>query len=644
MKTSYSFICSALLIITNITAQKSVNPTEEHIAHAELLSSIYPDDEILILNSNENITFDYNKSDNLVEVNQKLNEELMNIVPRSDIQKYVMYDNTTKIKNFSTKLRNGKPKYFAVKDEFYESGDIFYHDARVKYMNIDFPVKGYKYKYNLEKEYSDIKYFTKIAFNNEYPILEKKVSFYIPDWLQLKVMEFNLEGYEINKEEKYDEKKKATEYTYTIKNMPAFPTEKNAPGPSHYQPHVLVIAKSMTKDENKVNLFPETQQLYDWYKSLVDSMEDDTAVLKSKVDELTEDAKTDDEKIKNIYYWVQDNIRYIAFEDGIAGFKPDESQNVFTKRYGDCKGMANLTKKMLVLAGFDARLTWIGTKRIAYDYSIPSLAVDNHMICSLIDNGKTYFLDSTEKYNSFGEYAERIQGRPVLIENGDEYILDNIPNGIASKNKEITNYDFEISDDKIIGTVNKTYQGESRSHFLHSYNSIKTNKKENALNAYLSKADKNCQVTDVNTTDLENRDNDITIDYSISLDNKISSFDDEVYIDLEYGNHFKDLDLSERELDLEFPYKTHVEYNTTLKIPNGYSIKEIPEDFNVQTEDFNISITIIKKNNTLEYNKKFVLNKAAITKTNFEKWNSAVKQLNNIYQEQVILIKNNNTK
>jgi hypothetical protein len=31
------------------------------------------------------------------------------------------------------------------------------------------------------------------------------------------------------------------------------------------------------------------------------------------------------DKVKAIFYWVQNNIRYIAFEDGIAGFLPDKS-------------------------------------------------------------------------------------------------------------------------------------------------------------------------------------------------------------------------------------------------------------------------------------------------------------------------------
>src|SRR5690606_28449367 len=79
------------------------------------------------------------------------------------------------------------------------------------------------------------------------------------------------------------------------------------------------------------------------------------------------------------------------------------------------------------IAGYDARLTWIGTDRIPYNHDVPSLAVDNHMICSVLLNGKIYILDATEKYNPFGTYAERIQGKEILIEDGAYYILQHVP-------------------------------------------------------------------------------------------------------------------------------------------------------------------------------------------------------------------------
>jgi transglutaminase-like putative cysteine protease len=86
---------------------------------------------------------------------------------------------------------------------------------------------------------------------------------------------------------------------------------------------------------------------------------DDKTELSQKANELTTGTTDDIQKIKKIFNWVQHNIRYIAFEDGIAGFKPAKANDVLHKKYGDCKGMANLTRGLLQSLGYDARLCWI---------------------------------------------------------------------------------------------------------------------------------------------------------------------------------------------------------------------------------------------------------------------------------------------
>jgi transglutaminase-like putative cysteine protease len=406
MKILLLSIISFLSFTTYSFGQKAFDPTPEDIQLAKSLREKYAKNDVAILESKELITFDLNKSDAKVIVNNSVNEVLMNINHRADISKYEFYDSESKIETFTLKYRNKKNADFPVKDEFYKDKDLFYNDARVKYINVDFPVQGYTYSYELKKKYNDIKYFTSLYFNDEFPVIKKEITVVVPDWLNLELKEFNFEGNTVLKTKTRDEKNGITTYTYVMENVDAFYKEKKTPGRTYVYPHILIIAKSFKNKDKETLLFNSTADLYNWYKSLTDLMKDDTSVLKNKVTELTSKAKTDEEKIKNIYYWVQDNIRYIAFEDGIAGFKPDESNNVFEKRYGDCKGMANLSKQMLKLAGFDARLTWIGTKHIRYDYTTPSLAVDNHMICTLFHNGKTYYIDGTEKYNSLGEDAE----------------------------------------------------------------------------------------------------------------------------------------------------------------------------------------------------------------------------------------------
>jgi hypothetical protein len=134
-------------------------------------------------------------------------------------------------------------------------------------------------------------------------------------------------------------------------------------------------------------------------------------------------------------------------------FCPIKAEEVLRKKYGDCKGMANLTKELLKAEGFDARLCWLGTSHIAYDYSTPSLAVDNHMICALMFKGKTYFLDATENYLGLDDYAERIQGREVLIEDNDKYILTHVPAEAYTQNLDSEKRVLTLSGTDLTGTV-----------------------------------------------------------------------------------------------------------------------------------------------------------------------------------------------
>lgn len=274
-------------------------------------------------------------------------------------------------------------------------------------------------KYSYNRKVKDIKYLTRVLFNDYYPIRKKEIEFIIPDNYNIELMEFNFEGFDIEKSKQYDPKKKTTKYLYTVNNLNAIKNEAGAPSAAKMFPHILVISKSYKIKDEEIMLFNNTDALYKWYRSLIEQVKNNPESLKNKVEEITTNDETQFDKMTSIFYWVQDNIRYIAFEDGIMGFKPQSDSEVFNNKYGDCKGMANLLRSMLKLVNIDARHTWIGTRDIPYDYSIPSLAVDNHMICTAFINERPYYLDATQKYIPIGKYAYRIQGRPTLIANGN---------------------------------------------------------------------------------------------------------------------------------------------------------------------------------------------------------------------------------
>ena len=639
MKNLIFFIVVSFTISSNIFAQRSLEPTTDDIELAKKIRTKYPKDDVVNLISTDKISFELNKKDGKVIVNTVLNEKMMNINNRATISKYEFYNGESSIDKMKVKNRGDREFYTPITDEFYKDNDLFYNDAKIKYLNLTFPIQGYSFNYEVEKKYNDVKYFTSVYFNDSYPNIAKEIEIAVPDWLDLDLKEFNFEGNIITKTIVKDTREKTTVYNYKMQDVPAVSKEEDIPGRSYIYPHILLIAKSFQAKDKSVSLFSSTADLYKWYKSLVDLMKDDTGVLKEKVAELTANAKTDEEKIKNIYYWVQDNIRYIAFEDGIAGFKPDESNNVFTKRYGDCKGMGNLTKQMLKIAGFDARLTWLGTKHIAYDYTVPSICVDNHMICTLFYKGKKYFLDGTEKFNSFGEYAERIQNKEVLIEDGDKFIVEKVPAVTADANKEIYKASFVIDNQKLKGVCNRSASGEARASFLQIFNSFETNKKGETLEKYLASQDKNIDVNNIKTSDLKNRDVKLNIDYNISISNKVSSFDNEMYIDFENRNEYKNFEFKDRKNNYEFDFKKNYQSDLTLSIPDGYRVSKLPEDLEINEDNYSVSIKYSQTPKEIVYKKSFVFKNGEIKANQMVKWNEFIKKLNKVYNQQITLSK-----
>jgi len=641
MVSKYFLLLFFLLTVSNAISQKNIEPTEENILLATNLSDLYPDEDIALLNHSETIDFKYDTKTDKVIVLHKFKQEFMNLKSRTKIPLIIGYNDQSKIKDTYVKYRNGKSAGIRFKDEYYNEEGLFHSDARIKWAGLNFPLFGYTYTFGYQKKYRDVKYFINTYLDGYFPIVKKNITINIPHWLDIEVKEINMEGISVKKEENQIKGKGITQYTYTIKDTKAASKEENSLGPTHYRPHLLFLAKSHTKNKTKEVLLNDTKDLYNWYHSLVLQLKNENDLLQEKTLSIIKEYTTDEEKIKAIYYWVQDNIRYIAFEDGIAGFKPEEAINVYRKRYGDCKGMANLTKQMMKIAGFDARLSWIGTKRIAYDYSLPTIAVDNHMICTVILNDKKYFLDPTEKYNPLGAYAERIQQKQVLIENEENYILDTIPSSNSKKNNETLVATLRIENEKLVGTTKRNYTGESKTDLLYKLNNIKKDRKNEILEYYIGRGNKNLILRDISITDINNREENLELSYNLIQNNAISSFENELYIDIDYYKDYASLDFGKRETAFVFPHKIMETYLITLEIPEKYTIKELPKELSVKNSDFDFSINYKSEGNKIIYTKNINFKNALIGITELENWNLFHKKLKEQYQQQIVLTRKN---
>lgn len=599
------------------------------------------DSNVVIANSREEYIFNYVKKDKNVVVKQYLTTTYLCKDYRTQIGISEFYDDKTSIDDVGIYVNGNKAKYIFPKYEYYSINDIFYSDAHVCYFNLPLEKKGTTSEVSFEKTISDPRYFTSIYFSDNYNVENKVVKITVPRWMKIEVKEFNFEGKQIKKTTEYDSKKDADIITYNIKNIKERVSENYSPGGTYTEPHILVLCKTADVEDGKKTYLGTITDLYGWYRSLTKDLDNNTVMLKAKADEIVTGAKTDVEKIKKIFYWVQDNIRYVAFEDGLAGFKPAKADDVLKKKYGDCKGMAHLTKELLKAQGFDARLCWIGTNHIAYDYSTPSIAVDNHMICALIFEGKTYFLDATENYISFNEYAERIQGRQVLIEDGDKYIFTKVPSTTYTQNLDAEKSILVINGKDMEGSIMREWKGEEKEHIFAQLNNIKKENSNEAFVKYLSDNNKDYSVTDFKTSDLSNFDKPLNVQYKMKHVNAVSNFGNDLYLDIDFKKELSDFkfDLKERVHDFWFSYKINSTRDIELTIPEGYVVSASPANVAVKNDDYEIFAAITKTPNKLFYSKKVIIKNTKLKKEKFAQWNSDIEKLNAFYNEQIVLTK-----
>lgn len=610
-------------------------------AAGPVLPAPLPDIDSNIIISNKVERYVYEEGDKLhpVVIRQEGKTTYYCNELRAEMPWAELYDGQSSIDGVKIFVNGSRDRTIKPKDEFYSSGDIFFSDQRVYYFNLPFIKKGTSNEVDLEKTALDPRYFTSVFFPEEQSVKQKSVELVVPRWMHLEIREMNFAGFQIRKSKEYDQRKDADVYQYTISDLPAFKKEHNAPGPTYIYPHLFILSKYADLKSGRQQYFNDLKDQYAWYRSLVQQIGNDPAVMKAKAAEITKGLTGDMDKIKVVYQWVQENIRYIAFEDGIAGYKPAKAQEVLARKYGDCKGMANLTKNLLTALGFDARLCWIGTDHIAYDYSTPSLAVDNHMICALSYQGKFYFLDATESYIGFGQYAQRIQGRQVLIENGDNYLLQKVPVTGFEQNEVRCQYDLAIDGTTLTGKVRQVWKGENKENILFRANAIQRNKLQEALMNFLSESNPNYVMSDVTQDGLDNRNADLSFKYNLTYKNAATAFDKDIYLDLDFRKEFADwdLDTTKRRHDYLFDCKADWVTETNFAVPAGYKVQELPASLDIQRPGYTFHISYKLEGAVLKYRKLIILKDIRLPRTAFSQWNADIAQLKKTYLQQITL-------
>ena len=521
--------------------------------------------------------------------------------------------------------------------------DSFYDDS--KELSFIYPklAKGSKTQLKLQYNIKNPRFLNAFFFGDFYPVIRNKVTIIADKDIELIFKPFHLENApKITFKKK--KKGKNYEYTWSQLNSEKFDIEADAPSYRSILPHIIPIITSYKENNETKKLLDGVGGLYSWYYSLVENInkEDTDTELVALVAELTKGKTSDLEKVKALYYWTQKNIKYIAFEYALGGFIPREANDVFQKKYGDCKDNSSILYKMLEIAGLEGNLTWIGTRKIPYTYEeVPTPAVDNHMILSYENNDKTYYLDATGRYIQIDYPSSFIQGKEALIADGKSYKIKKIPVIAANLNTITDSTYLKISGRDIIGSSQTKLSGYLKNNLFYN---LENTRKEAAVkelyNKRFSKGSNKFLITSFTEENKYSYEEDFLVRYNFTIQDYVQNIGSEIFINPHINNSIADIKTKkDRKYAIEFDYKKQYSYTNTIEIPEGYTVSYIPTSVSLGTELLSVNLSYSKVNNTLVCQQDVVFNFINLSVAAQQKVNAIIEQTEKAFKEVIVLQK-----
>lgn len=542
----------------------------------------------------------------------------------------------------------GKKKYKKVpvedyKRSFDKDSYVFYDDT--EWINFVYPQVdvGTKTVNHYTWTGSRPQLLGQFFFADYKPVMKAKYRVIADKDVELDYHLFNQEHAPISFKEAEDESGRKV-YEFTAANVDKIEHEQGNPSFRYLSPSVYVRVKGYRGKNGKYYpVLSSLSDLHDWYRTFLEGLEDPDA-MKSLVSDLVSPGDTEEEKIRKIFYWVQDNVRYIAFEQGMRGFVPHPAQYVLEKRYGDCKDMSSLLVASLRSAGIPANFTWIGSRNLPYRYTdVPAPIVDDHMIASVDLDGRRIYLDATGSYTPLGLPTSMIQGKEALISLGDgSFKVEEVPVIAKERNQMVDTSFVSLKDGGLIGEGTTYLTGLAKVANTHKLTTKTATGEERYLQRLLSKGSNKFLLGEYALENVDDLDLPIKIDYDFTVGNYYKSINDELYVNLYLDKSLAGDQLKDRSTPRENDYNYINRSVTVLELPQGYEPSFIPEDVSGDYDYFGFTITHAQDGDRIIVTKEFYVDYLLLNPDDFGQWNQGIKSYGKALRNTLILKKTTN--
>jgi len=365
--------------------------------------------------------------------------------------------------------------------------------------------------------------------------------------------------------------------------------------------------------------------------------------LKSLISKITKDKVENSEKLKAIFNWVSENIRYISVSIGIGSYQPHPASEVFINRYGDCKDMTNLLCTMAKEANVDVFPAIISTWQNGnVDTSIISTSHFNHVIAYYPTTGdEGIWMDATDKSCGFNALPWYDQGRLVLavLEDSSKFIRTPQLKYLSNRIKTEWNIDLQSDGSASVSGINRFWGAQANDRRFDLL--MKTEKnKNNWLENIISEK---CEFVKLDSLSISGDTpikDPLVVNYSFSTDKFANKLQEDLIFcpgdlsNMNLGDYFNE---EERKYPIQFKYGMQQQYNFVICLPENWQVNSENVEKSLKSDFGEASWRWYTKDNKLNIQNQFILTGDDVSPDDYPKFKSFLKEVKLQELEQVVI-------
>ncbi len=486
-----------------------------------------------------------------------------------------------------------------IEDGSGSSGNNLADDSRYKKHNFYHRVYPYTIEYTIESVKKETMFFSSwIPVWSELIAVQKSVfAVDVPVGYLLRYKPFNY-----TREPVIKEAGGRKVHNWSLENYEAVKREFAAPSWKQITPAVLFAPSDFVIEDFKGTM-TDWKELGKFQLSLNKGRDQLPDELKKKVAELTNGAKSAEEKIVRLYQFLQSNTRYISIQLGIGGWRPLEASFVAGKLYGDCKALSNYMYALLKEAGIKSHYTLIkaGQGEDDLELDFPSRQFNHAIICVPMEKDSLW-LECTSQTQSPGYMGGFTGNRHALLITEEGGKVTATPRYGINDNTQVRQIKAQLTEDgRLQVRAHTIYSCMQQDDLQMLINSLSKDKVKEVLQEKLDFA--TYEVDRFNYKENKSKRPSVEEELDISVSNYATITGKRLFIVPNImTRHGRRLTQQE---ERKYPLELDVEYRDTdsveIVIPAGYTAESVPTDVVLETRFGKYRSTVKIEGNRILY-------------------------------------------